>query len=155
MDRRGVAQHPGGAIPMSEPDVAARAAVLVGAPDPVIVAMEAEIRAAQLNADIAALDRLISEDLLFTGPDGQIGTKAQDLEAHGAGIVRFRAHEPEELRIRRVGSDVAVTALRARLTVEVGGKLVEGTYRYTRVWARERGGPWRVVGGHVAEVARG
>jgi ketosteroid isomerase-like protein len=140
---------------MTDADVAAMSAVLVGAPDPEIVRAEADIRAAQLDADVAALDRLVSDDLLFTGPDGQIGTKAQDLDAHGSGVVRFRAHEPEELRIRRVGLDVAITALRARLAVEVGGTLFEGTYRYTRVWVRERGGPWRVAGGHVAEVARG
>lgn len=139
---------------MSDVDVAAMTAVLVGAPDPEIVRAEAELRAAQLRADVATLGRLISDDLLFTGPDGQLGTKAQDLEAHGSGIVRFRAHEPEELRIRRVGADVAVTALRARLAVEVGGTLFEGTFRYTRVWAREGGDAWRVVGGHVAEVAR-
>ena len=134
-------------------DAAMRAA-LVGPADDEIVALESRLRAAQLAADVAALDRLISDELLFTGPDGQLGTKAQDLEAHGSGVVRFRTHAPEELRVRRVGADVAVTALRARLGVEVGGTLFEGTYRYTRVWAREHGGPWRVVGGHVAEVAR-
>jgi len=139
---------------MSEAEVARMASVLVGPSVPEIVSAEAELRAAQLGADVAALDRLIAEELLFTGPDGQLGTKAQDLEAHGSGIVRFRAHEPEELRVRRVGDDVAIAALRARLAVEVGGTLFEGTYRYTRVWARERGGPWRVVGGHVAEVAK-
>src|SRR5690349_20232385 len=114
-------------------------AVLVGAVDPEIVACEARIRAAQLAADIATLDSLIAEDLLFTGPDGNLGTKAQDLAAHGSGAVRFRRHEPEELRIRRVGADVAVAALRSRLTVEVVGALQSGTYRYTRVWAREEG----------------
>jgi ketosteroid isomerase-like protein len=127
-------------------------AALVGAPDPEIVALEVQIRDAQLAADVAALDRLIADELLFTGPDGQLGTKAQDLAAHGSGVVRFREHEPEELRIRRVGTDVAVVALRARLAVEVGGALARGTYRYTRVWAREAGGAWRVVGGHVSEV---
>jgi ketosteroid isomerase-like protein len=129
--------------------------VHVGAPDPEIVAAEAAIRAAQLAADVAALDRLIANELLFTGPDGQLGTKAQDLEAHGSGIVRFREHVPEELRVRRVGADVAVAALRARLGVEVAGTLVRGTYRYTRVWAREDAGAWRVVGGHVSEVPAG
>jgi ketosteroid isomerase-like protein len=128
-------------------------AALVGAPDDEIVALETEIRAAQLDADVAALDRLIADELLFTGPDGRLGTKQQDLEAHGSGAIRFRKHEPEELRIRRVGADVAVVALRARLGVDVGGAIVEGIYRYTRVWARERGGSWRVVGGHVSEVA--
>ncbi len=127
-------------------------AILVGEPDPEIVACESRIRAAQLSADVVALDALISEDFLFTGPDGQLGTKAQDLAAHGSGAVRFREHVPEELRIRRIGRDVAVSALRARLTVEVAGSQVHGTYRYTRVWAREGGSDWKVVGGHVSEV---
>ena len=56
-----------------------------------------------------------AETLLFTGPDGTLGTKQRDLAAHGFGAVRFREHVPEELRVRRVGSDVAVAALRARL----------------------------------------
>ena len=137
---------------MSGADAAAMHAVLVGAPDAEAVALEAEVRAAQLAADVAALDRLIGDALLFTGPDGELGTKAQDLELHASGAVRFRAHEPEELRVRRVGTDVIVTALRARLAVEVAGTLHRGTFRYTRVWAREGGGAWRVVGGHVSEV---
>jgi len=127
-------------------------AVLVGAADTEIVTLEAALRAAQLAADVPTLASLISDDLLFTGPDGQLGTKAQDLEAHGSGVVRFRSHVPEELCIRRVGANVAVTSLRARLAVDVAGTRVGGTYRYTRVWSRESDGQWRVVGGHVSEV---
>jgi hypothetical protein len=134
-------------------EIAAMQAMLVGPAHGEIVALEAALRRAQLDADVAVLDALIAEELLFTGPDGRLGTKAQDLEAHRSGVVRFRAHEPEELRIRRVGTDVVVTALRARLAVEVAGTLVKGTYRYTRVWGREDGAHWRVVGGHVSEVA--
>jgi ketosteroid isomerase-like protein len=126
--------------------------VVVGAADPEIVALEAEVRAAQLNADVAALDRLVADELLFTGPDGNLATKAQDLDAHRSGIVRFRAHEPEELRVLTVNDDVAIAALRARLTVEVAGTLVQGTYRYARVWARPNGKTWQVVGGHVSAV---
>lgn len=133
-------------------DLAVVQAALAGPPDAELVALEARLRRAQLDADVQALDRLIAESLLFTGPDGSLGTKAQDLEAHRTGAVRFRRHEPEELRVRRVGPDVAVAALRARLEVEVAGASVAGTFRYTRVWARERGGAWQVVGGHVSAV---
>jgi ketosteroid isomerase-like protein len=137
---------------MIAPDVLAMKKVVVGSADDEIVGCEAEIRAAQLNADVTALERLIADELLFTGPDGQLGSKAEDLALHSSGAVRFRSHEPEELRVRRVGSDVAVASLRARLEVEVEGKSISGTYRYTRVWARENGSSWRVVGGHVSQV---
>ena len=120
--------------------------------DQPFVALEARLRAAQLDADVAALDDLIADELLFTGPDGQLGTKAQDLAAYRSGAVRFCEHEPEELHVRRVGADVAVTALRTRLAVDAGGTIVRGLYRYTRVWAREGDGRWRVAGGHVSEV---
>ena len=134
-------------------DIGSMASAVRGAADPEIVALEELLRSAQLSADVSALDLLIADRLLFTGPGGQLGTKAQDLAAHGSRGVRYHSHEPEELHIRRVGPDVAVTALRARLAVEISGNVVRGTYRYTRVWARERGEPWRVVGGHVSEVA--
>jgi ketosteroid isomerase-like protein len=142
---------PGGkGILMSDSEIPVMEAILVGAPEPEIVAVEARLRSAQLNADVDALDQLIADDLLFTGPDGNLATKADDLAAHRSGLVRFRKHEPEELRIRRVGADVAIAGLRARLTVEIAGSVSSWTYRYTRVWARETYGNWRVVGGHVS-----
>lgn len=139
----------------SAADRAAMRAAVVGAADAEIVELEARLRGAQLAADVAALDALIGDGpLLFTGPDGRLATKAEDLAAHASGTVRVRDHRPEELRVRRVGADVAVAALRAGLAVEVDGRLVEGTYRYTRVWAREFGA-WRVVAGHVSAVPDG
>jgi len=138
---------------MIDAEIALLEAILVGAPDPEIVAVEARLRAAQLNADVDALDQLIADDLLFTGPDGNLATKADDLAAHRSGVVRFRKHEPEELRIRRLGANIAIAALRARLAVEIAGSVESGTYRYTRVWVRESGGSWRVVGGHVSPCA--
>ena len=137
---------------MSDVDTMALEQVFVGVADQEIVGLEARIRAAQLSADTTALHELISDNLLFTGPDGQLGTKAQDIEAYRSGTVRFLAHVPEELRIRRVGANVAIAALRAQLTVDVAGNVSRGTYRYTRVWAREDDRTWRVVGGHVSLV---
>lgn len=132
--------------------VAQMDAARVGAPDPEIVTLEARLRAAQLAGDIPALAALIADDLLFTGPDGELASKEVDLATHASGAVRFVAHEPDELRIRRVGVDVAITALRARLVVETGGTRMAPVVRYTRVWAREADGAWRVIAGHVAAV---
>jgi len=137
---------------IDESITAPMAAVALPNADPAIVAAEARLRAAQPSGDVEMLDQLIADELLFTGPDGQLPSKADDLTAHRSGVVRFRAHEPEELRIRKVGPDVAIAALRARLSVEVNGQLFGGTYRYTRVWTRVDGGAWRVAAGHVSRV---
>jgi ketosteroid isomerase-like protein len=137
---------------MNDIDIISVENVLVGTADPEIVALEARLRAAQLSADLNTLDNLIADDLLFTGPNGQLGTKVQDIEAYRSGSVEFKEHIPEELRIRRVGTDTAISSLRAKLAVNVAGNLSRGTYRYTRIWAREGGSTWRVVGGHVSLV---
>jgi len=133
-------------------DTSALDQVLVGNADQKIVVLEARIRIAQLAADLAALEDLISDDLLFTEPDGRLGSKAQDIEAYRSGTVKFIEHVPEELRIRRVSADVFISSLRAQLTVDIAGSLSRGTYRYTRIWVREDDQAWRVVGGHVSLV---
>jgi hypothetical protein len=138
---------------MSRADVTIMESILVGDPDPEIAGLESQMRLAQLAADTHTLEHLIGDNLLFTGPDGNLASKAQDLDAHASGAVRFVEHEPEELRVRRIGSNVAISSLRARLAVEVAGKVVHGVYRYTRVWSCENG-QWQVVGGHVSEVSR-
>src|SRR5512140_3789246 len=114
---------------MSDLDTSALQQVLVGDADDEIVLLEARIRSAQLNADIATLDELISDNLLFTGPDGQLGTKAQDIDSYRPGTVMSLEHVPEELRIRRVGGKVAISSLRAQLTVDVAGTISRGVYR--------------------------
>jgi ketosteroid isomerase-like protein len=116
-----------------------------------IVDAESRIRAAQLNADLHELDALIADEILFTGPTGELGTKAQDIEAYRSGAVKFLEHEPIELRVLKITVNAAISALLTRLAVEVGGAVVRGTYRYTRVWVRENSS-WRVAGGHVSEV---
>jgi hypothetical protein len=118
---------------MNDVDISSLEHVLVGDADPEIVALEARIRNAQLNADLTALENLIADDLLFAGPNGQLGTKVHDIETYRSGVVQFMEHIPEELRIRRVGIDLAITSLRAQLAVNVAGNLSRGTYRYTRI----------------------
>ncbi|MEP6781089.1 MAG: nuclear transport factor 2 family protein [Gemmatimonadaceae bacterium] len=116
--------------------------------------LEADLRAAQLSGDVDALDRLIDDTLLFTGPDGSLATKADDLVLHRSGAVRFSTYEPSELQWQAVTPDVVVVALRTRLAGFFHGQSFAGDYRYTRVWAR-RGDGWRIVAGHVSAVAIG
>lgn len=122
-----------------------------GSTDDTLLAAEAALRRAQLTGDLAALDRLVDDELVFTGPDGNIYGKADDLEAHRQGWVRITRLEPSEERVQPFG-DVAVISVRMEMEGSFKGARFAGSFRYTRVWCRRADG-WRIVAGHVSAVA--
>lgn len=119
--------------------------------DDSLLAAEAALRRAQLSSDVAELDRLVDEELVFTGPDGALYGKADDLEAHRSGMIRINRLEPSEERIQRFGS-IAVMSVRMEMSGTFRGEPFAGPFRYTRVWYARPSG-WRVVAGHVSGVA--
>lgn len=114
-----------------------------------IARVEEELRQAMLNGDVPTLDRLISDRLMFAGPDGQLATKADDLHAHRQRIVRFVRHEPDQVEMRRVSTACVVVSQRTYLEVDVAGTVHRGWHRYTRVWIREDDA-WRILAGQVS-----
>jgi Domain of unknown function (DUF4440) len=104
---------------------------------------EESLQRAQLTSDVGELDRLLHPDLTFVGPDGSVSGKADDLETHRTGAIRFERSEPEDLVVR-VNDGVGVTVLTARLKGAFQGQEFDGRMRYTRAWARSDVG-WRVV----------
>jgi hypothetical protein len=113
---------------------------------------ETALRQAQLSSDVAALDRLIDEALVFTGPDGAIYGKQDDLDAHRQGMIRITRLDPSEERIQRFG-EIAVVSVRMEMAGSFQGAEFAGPFRYTRVW-RQFGEQWRIVAGHVSAVLR-
>lgn len=119
--------------------------------DGMLRASETALRAAQLAGDVGALDRLLDDALVFTGPDGAVYGKADDLDAHREGWVSIGRLEPSDERIQQYGS-VAVVSVRMDMAGSWQGQPFEGPFRYTRVWRRTADG-WRIVAGHVSGIA--
>lgn len=112
---------------------------------------EQELYRAQRLSDAAALDDLIADDLLFTGPDGNLYTKADDLTLHREGAVRFTLLEPDEPTFRVLNPTTVLVTVRVHLSVSFHGHPSDGRFRYTRVWTLN-GGRWQIAAGHVSEV---
>jgi ketosteroid isomerase-like protein len=118
--------------------------------DPILAAEES-LRVAMLANDVGALDRLIDDDLLFTGIDGSLATKADDLAAHRARRLRVTRMEPLQRRVLHVAPGVAVVNVLMEFEGTWDGSPANARLRYTRVW-RERGGAWRIVAGHLSAL---
>ena len=121
------------------------------AQEQVVRDLEARLRLAQLASDVATLEQLIADDLLFAGPDGALVSKADDLAAYRDKMLCITAHQPEDLQVRAVRADVLLVSLRARVSGSYAGAPFSALSRYTRVWAKGDGG-WRIVGGQVGMV---
>ena len=116
---------------------------------PILKFEDALVRA-QLSADVAALDRLLDDELRFSGLDGALFCKADDLAAHRSGALRVTRMVPKERHITSLG-DVVVVSVLMDAEALVGGVARSAVLRYTRVW-RRRGNGWQIVAGHMSEV---
>lgn len=115
-----------------------------------IVRRENALLTAVTTNDVALLDDLLHDDLLFNGPDGQTGTKALDLANYRSGGIQLSRAEARDRSMSAIGDDVVV-AVTVTLEGSYLGFRVDGSYRYLRVW-KQVGGAWRVIAGSVVAM---
>ena len=113
-----------------------------------IASLEEHLRQAMLSDDVARLDELLDDDLVFVMADGAIINKETDLAAHASGQIRLTALDPCDQHIVIRGGAAVVSVLMGASGV-YAGHVFEASYRYLRFWSETPAG-WRVVGGSMA-----
>jgi ketosteroid isomerase-like protein len=116
-----------------------------------LLAAERRLQAAQLAGDVAALDELIDDRLVFTGPDGKLYRKQDDLHVHRTGH-QVMTHVDEEELEALVDGDLGVTWFLGRLAGTFGGEAFDWRMRYTRTWHHNADGSWKIVAAHGSAV---
>lgn len=111
-------------------------------------AAERRLQAAQLASDVEALTELLDEAVIFTGPDGDLYSKEDDLGAHRSGHQVLSRVEESELRVLAVGS-TGVTCFLGTLEGTIGGEPFMARMRYTRTWILDVQTGWRIVAAHA------
>lgn len=105
--------------------------------------LDDEVRGAMLERDLAALQRLCSEDFVVTNPFNQVLNKAQVLEAVAQGRILHTSFE-REIESLRARETTAVVM--GRETVVDEGRTLNR--RYTEVWLKEEG-RWQLLARHA------
>ena len=112
-------------------------------------AAERALQAAQLASDVAELDRLIDDRLVFTGPDGRLYSKADDLRLHGSGEQKMSRVDEEDMTVL-VAGNTGVTFFLGTVAGELSGSEFTARVRYTRTWIYDDHHGWRLIAGHVS-----
>jgi ketosteroid isomerase-like protein len=109
-----------------------------------IEALEQQWRSAQLNDDVAAMDKLLSDDFLGITANGEVVTKEQFLDRMRNRVLTISTMEMSEQKIKLVGQVAIVTSL-AQVDGTSDGQPLAGRFRYTRVYQRLPGDTWRIT----------
>ena len=110
------------------------------AADPVdtLRTLNAEYDRALVNADVAALARIYSEDFTYTTPDGVLRSKAEQLAFVGAGKLGLTSGSSDDVRVRVYGDFAVITGGFNGVLRGAGGKIAFRE-RYTTAWLRREG----------------
>ena len=102
------------------------------------LAAENQRYVAQVQSDVATLDRLLAEDLVYQHSTGATDDKTRFIQAIDSGAVRYRTMECQEVKVRIFG-DVAVITGRSRFEVTVNSNDGVVHIRFHSIWVKRAG----------------
>jgi ketosteroid isomerase-like protein len=98
---------------------------------------------AMARKDVATLNALLSDDLIYCHSSARLDTKQSLIGAMESGATVYNAVEPSDVKAQDLGSAVVLTGI-ARIRVTSGGKPNAFGVRFTDVYAN-KGGKWQMV----------
>jgi len=113
--------------------------------------LENELIEAIKTSNVATLDSLLADSVIFTNHTGHLVTKQDDLAAHSSGNLQIFSLEASARLIQDYG-DVAVVSVVKDLSGSFSGHTFAGIHRYTRIWKKNEAGSWQVIAAHESQV---
>lgn len=98
-----------------------------------LLACENQLIDAIRNGNVAVLEELLHDKLLFIIPTGQTITKEIDLESYRSGLLTVYDIQTNDYVIQSF-EDVSIVTVTVGLHAKYADQNINGTFRYLRVW---------------------
>ena len=102
-----------------------------------------QINDALLKGDAAAWGKLAADDFTGIGADGKVLNKAEVMDGHRTGKIKYESIDTSEIKVRVYG-DTAVLTDTSSIKAHRGDLDMSGQYRNVRVFVK-RSGKWQQV----------
>jgi ketosteroid isomerase-like protein len=113
--------------------------------------LEQQWRIATLAGDVPAMDRLLSDDYVGISWNGQLNTKAMQLDRTRSRTFALTRLDLSDSKVKLVGN-VAIVTARAEVEGKSDGDDMKGTFRYTRVYQKLPSGIWKITNFEATRV---
>ena len=118
-----------------------------------VVQLEHEFADADVKGDAASIKRLEAANYTFTGPDGVVTGKQDDVNDLNTGNFKVDAINLDDLKVRVYGNAAVVTGKAMLKKCMWHGKDISGNYQFTDMWAKVNGN-WQIVAGQAALLVK-
>lgn len=117
-----------------------------------VQATEKERVRALTGGDWAALERMLAEELTYTGSTASVATKAQFLDSLRSGALLYEKMEHSDVAVRVYGETAVVTG-RSNVRARLPGaqQMIEAQIRFTSVYAK-LSGRWQQVAWQSTQI---
>ncbi len=117
-----------------------------------VLAAHKERLRALVSADVATLDRLVSDDLTYTSVAGRVQSKADIVAALESGALRVATADADDVKVRVYADTTAVVTYRSAARFVDRGQNIAGALRATSVYVK-RDGRWQLVAQQLTRIA--
>lgn len=120
-----------------------------------LIELERQLSAALVREDAVVLDRLWSNDLVFTFPNGKMSNKAQRLVGQKPAAQPSQSESRttnDEVKVFLYGNTAVVTVL-STWSGKENDKAYSSQFQATHVWVKQEG-RWQLVAAHVSAVKK-
>ncbi|GAB2580218.1 nuclear transport factor 2 family protein [Spirosoma areae] len=145
------AQTPRAATAVSPSAAASVSITAASADEKAVIDTEKQRFVAQVNNDYAVLEKVLSNDLIYTHSHGGTDTKQSYIQAIREGRTKYEAIDPEEQKVRVYGNTAVINGL-CRTKVTSNGQTNTMRLRYTDVYVRT-GNQWQMVAWQSLKLA--
>jgi ketosteroid isomerase-like protein len=116
-----------------------------------IIDLDRKRMQAMAQKDVATLNDLLADDLIYTHSSARLDTKQSLIGNMDSGATVYNAVEPSDVKAQDLGDAVVLTGV-ARIRVTSGGTPNAFAVRFTDVYAN-RGGKWQMVAWQSTRLA--
>ena len=106
-----------------------------------------------LEADPVALERDLTADFTLTLSNGEVSTRANEIDELRNGKVHYDVFENYDMKARLYGDNTAVVLGKTHVKGTSRGKAFDRVVKFTDTLVK-RNGQWQVAAGHVSRLEK-
>jgi ketosteroid isomerase-like protein len=118
-----------------------------------VLQFERDTCKAFLDADVAALERVLTPDFTLTLSNGDVSTRADEINELHSGKVHYDVFENYDMLARVYGNNTAVVLGKTRVKGTADGKPFDRIVQFTDTLIK-RDGHWQLAAGHVSRIEK-